>query len=432
LLYWDLAWLLEWQRGLCVCVHLPTFEYGMPQFLMITLIFLAALHLYNNWRIQPHSLYLSGALLFITYYFIVHYLFIYGTSTFWLAVLFGHGTPMIYLIGPMLFFYVRGVLNDEHRLKRSDVWHFLPAIFDLFTRIPYFLKPWSFKIWMAGELVKDIRHMHDFADVFFPPSYFSFPARLVSMIGYTVYCLWMVWQFRRHYEAGSRIPIQIAKVPIRFLFYLLGVSLLTDVSILVLLLMFLSDKSMAVMQVTQNPLLLISFLGLLSIPVIIQLHPEVLYGIPRWRSGSPTDMSEDAQECSLDDDPLLSEKDEPSAEAETKFRALAQRIGDTMEQEKLFLQPDFSLEDLSRAMDVPKQHLYYCFNHILQKRFTQLRAELRIQYACSLIRNGATEKKTLEAIGLESGFSNRSSFINTFRDFTGMTPSEYQRSVEEV
>ena len=142
----------------------------MPLLLTFIILFLAGLHLYNNWRIQPHSLYLSGALLFITYYFAIHYLFIYGTSAFWLAVLFGHGTPLIYLIGPLLYFYVRGVLNDEHRLKRGDFWHFLPAIFDLFTRIPYYLKPWSFKIWMAGELVKDIRHMHDFADVFFPPS----------------------------------------------------------------------------------------------------------------------------------------------------------------------------------------------------------------------------------------------------------------------
>lgn len=403
----------------------------MIQFLTAVFLFLAVLHSYSNWRIQPYSLYLSGALISITYYFVIHYLFIYGTSTFWLAVLFGHGTPLIYLIGPLLFFYVRSVLRDEHRLSRRDLWHFLPAVLDFFCRIPYYFKPWSFKIYMAGEIAKDIRTMHDFAYVFFPPSYFSFPARLVSIIGYSIFCLWMVWYFNRHYTPKGRIPKQVARVPIRFLKYLLSVSLITYVSIMVLLLMFLNDKSMAFMQVAQSPLLLISFLGILSIPVIIQLHPQVLYGIPRWRDENTTASAERAE--STKDYSLQTfrdtDLDEPSAQAQAKFKDLAIRIRDTLEREKLYLQPDFSMEDLARAMDIPKHHLYYCFNHILQKRFTQLRAELRIQHSCDLIRSGETEQKTLEAIGIESGFSSRSSFIIAFKECTGMTPGQFQREV---
>ena len=404
----------------------------MPLLLTFIILFLAALHLYNNWRIQPHSLFLSGALMFISFYFVVHYLFIYGISAFWLAVFYGHGTPLHYLIGPLIFFYVRGVLTDHYRLRRRDLWHFLPALLDLIFRIPYFLKPWSFKIWMAGELVQDIRRVHDFVDVFFPSSYFSLPVRVASMIGYTVYSLGMLRYFRRNYSDRTRVPLQLAKTPIRFLQYFLAVCLIAETSIFILLVMFLTDKSMASIQVIQNPLLVISFLGILSIPLIIQLHPEVLYGIPKWRSevrDTPALAQEHAEGHHVADE---SENDEPSAESLNKFRVMAEQISVTMEKGKLYLQPDFSLEDLARAMDVPKHHLYYCFNHILQKRFTQLRAELRIQYACEQIRKGATEKKTLEAIGIESGFSSRSTFIMAFRECTGMTPSEFQRSLEEA
>lgn len=404
----------------------------MPLLLTFIILFLAGLHLYNNWRIQPHSLFLSGALIFISFYFVVHYIFIYGISAFWLAVFYGHGTPLHYLIGPLIFFYVRGVLTDHYRLRRRDLWHFLPALLDLIFRIPYFLKPWSFKIWMAGELVQDIRRVHDFVDVFFPSSYFSLPVRVASMIGYTVYSFWMLRYFRRNYSDRTRVPLQSAKTPIRFLQYFLAVCLIAETSIFILLVMFLTDKGMASIQVIQNPLLVISFLGILSIPLIIQLHPEVLYGIPKWRSELP-DTPIPAQEDAVGD-PTMDESgmDEPSAEALNKFRVMAERISVTMENGKLYLQPDFSMEDLARAMDVPKHHLYYCFNHILQKRFTQLRAELRIQYACELIRKGATEKKTLEAIGIESGFSSRSTFILAFRECTGMTPSEFQRSLEDA
>ena len=404
----------------------------MPFLLTFILVFLAGLHLYKNWRIQPYSLYLSGALIFISFYFVVHYIFIYGISAFWLAVFYGHGTPVYYLIGPLIFFYVRGVLTDHYRLRSRDFWHFLPAVLDLIFRIPYFLKPWSLKIWMAGELVDDIRRVHDFVDVFFPSSYFSLPVRAASMIGYTVYCFWMLRTFRRNYSDRSRVPFQSAKVPIRFLQYFLSVCLIAEISIFILLLMFLTDKSMVAIQVMQHPLLALSFLGILSIPLIIQLHPEVLYGIPRWRS-DVSDTLALAQERSVGADATReSDIDESSGEALNKFRVMAERISETMEKEKLYLQPEFSLEDLARAMDVPKHHLYYCFNHILQKRFTQLRAELRVQYACELIRKGATEKKTLEAIGIESGFSSRSTFILAFRECTGMTPSEFQRSLEEA
>lgn len=258
------------------------------------------------------------------------------------------------------------------------------------------------------------------------------------MIGYTVYCLWMVWHFRQHYTTRSRVPIQFAKVPIRFLNYLLGVSLLSEGSILVLLLMFLSDKSMAAVQVIQNPLLLISFLGIVSIPVIIQLHPEVLYGIPRWRSssrfsktGMPANTGASSKYILADNNFQEPEMEESSADILIKFQALAARIRQTLENEQLYLQPDFSMEDLARSMDVPKHHLHYCFKHILKTRFTRLRAEYRVRYAQHLIDAGETRSKTLEAIGQESGFSNRISFNNAFREVAGLSPTDYLRKAQK-
>jgi AraC-like DNA-binding protein len=392
-------------------------------------IFFAIFHLYNNWRIQPHSLYLSAALVFIALFITSHYLFISGTSVFWLAVFFGHCTPLHYLIGPMLFLYIRGVLTDSHALRRRDIWHFLLPFFDLITRIPYFLKPWSQKLWMAEEMVRDIRNLHVFANDFIPPSYIALPMRLTSVIVYTLYCLWMVWHFRRHYPGRNRVPIHAAKVPIRFLNYLLGVCLIAETCFLIPMVMFLGDKTISVSSIISSPLLLISFLGILSIPVLIQLHPEVLYGIPRWRE--KTGPIVDLQLAGSADAHMEEVSDAPSRPDEaSKFHDLAERISRVLDEEKLYLKPDFSMEDLARIMDVPKHHLYYCFNHILNKRFTQLRAELRVQYACALIRTGASREKTLEAIGREAGFASRSSFVATFRDLIGMAPSEFQRSVE--
>jgi AraC-like DNA-binding protein len=100
-----------------------------------------------------------------------------------------------------------------------------------------------------------------------------------------------------------------------------------------------------------------------------------------------------------------------------------------MDEQQPYLHPDFSLDDLARLMDVPKHHLYYCFNHILHRKFTQVRAAYRVRHACRLIEAGQTQEKTLEAIGLEAGFSSRSSFIIAFREVTGLLPRAYQQAL---
>jgi AraC-like DNA-binding protein len=101
-----------------------------------------------------------------------------------------------------------------------------------------------------------------------------------------------------------------------------------------------------------------------------------------------------------------------------------------MNDQRPWLAHDFSMDDLGKILDVPRHHVYYCFSNILKTRFTRLRAECRVRHAQSLIENGGTQEKTLEAIGLESGFSSRGTFMATFREVTGMTPGDYLRSME--
>jgi AraC-like DNA-binding protein len=111
-----------------------------------------------------------------------------------------------------------------------------------------------------------------------------------------------------------------------------------------------------------------------------------------------------------------------------RFNVLADRIRQTMEEREPYLDPEFTLEDLVQLLGVPKHHVYYCLNTILKVKFTQLRTEYRVLHAKQLIDQGATRDKTLEAIGMEAGFSSRGTFISAFREVTGKTPSDYVKS----
>lgn len=406
----------------------------MALFIFLLILFLAVLHLYHNWSVQSHSLYLSFAMMVIALLFISHYIFLFQVSVFWLAVIFGHVSSLFYLLGPFIFFYVRATLSDRPGLRRKDRWHFLPFAVGLAMDMSYILKPWSVKLRVAGLLVEDIRNLHNIGDMFLTPPWFNVPMRFLSMIGYTAYTLWMLNKFRSGYPKIGRIPLEDARLVLRFMTYLLVVCLFAETSFLTLAIIFFSDTGIGQGQLIGHPLLLISGIGVLSIPILILLYPQVLYGIPRWRKrGEETSAVqgnakpvEPSVGQTVEETVLAAGSPEAS---EDRFQELAAQIDQCMTEQQPWLNPDFSLDDLARLMDVPKHHLYYCLNTILKKRFTRLRAEYRIAHACRLIEGGATRSKTLEAIGIESGFANRISFTGTFREITGLSPSDFARKV---
>ncbi len=391
----------------------------------IGFIVLALIHLWHNWRIQPHSLYLSGAIAAIAIVFVNYYLFIYGGSVFWLAIFFGHFTPIQLLMGPLLLFYVRGVLTDSHRIRRIDLLHFVPALMDLISRIPYFRVAWSTKLKMAEEMIRDPNRLHDFSHLFYPPPTVALTLRVLSMIVYTSYCLWTVHRFQVSRSPHQQIAPKASGPVIRFLKHLLTVCLVSELSFFILQVIFLASRDLTTGYIISSPLLILSLLGIFSIPVVIQLHPEVLYGIPRWREQTGEGGRPASSLSSISAKTEPSEASPESVEGKDRFQALSIRINNILTEQQPYLNPDFSLDDLARSMDTPKHHLYYCFNQILQKKFTQIRAEYRVRHARRLIDEGQTRDKTLEAIGLESGFSSRSSFISAFREVTGKLPSEY-------
>jgi AraC-like DNA-binding protein len=408
----------------------------MPIILSLLIVFIAILHLYHNWRIQPHSLYLSAALGIIAIVFITHYYFIYGTSVEALAFFFIHFTPLQFLLGPFLLFYVRGTLSDQYRLRRRDAWHFVPALLDFAFRSWYYFMPWSYKLGLASEMVQDIRRLHEIGNQFFPPTQIMLPLRFVSNFGYTLFALWMVLMFRRHYPSRKSIPVRDAQPVIRFLFYMLGACLLAELSFLVLVFRFFTDKSLGVFSFINDPLLLFSALGIVSIPILVQMYPQILYGIPSWHPARPQPLEalvtgqETIASTSQDGESEDDLANNTSQDAAAHFEELAVRIRRCMDEDQPWLDPDFSLETLAGQLNVPRHHLYYCFNKILNTRFIQLRSACRIRHAQQLIDQGAMREKTLEAIGLECGFSSRGTFMTTFREITGMTPREYLRSGE--
>lgn len=402
----------------------------------LLIIFLALLLFYFNRRLQPGAAWFSASLLVIASLQLTHHFAFSGDSVFWMAVFFNHFSPFYYLLGPFIFFYVRSTLSDRTGLSRKDLWHFIPFTVQMIGILPYVFKPWDQKIWVAGEIMQDIYNMVKIPGLVLFPVIINVLARPLSWIGYTVFSLLLVHKFQKNYPVRQRIPFSDARQILRFMTAFLWVCLLTEASFIALTVEYLVNFLEGTQELATVFWLKITSIGVAGIPVILMFFPEILYGIPRWQKnrgqGSKAVASDPAAHSndesfsrSLETDESPDDEDK---DALPQFQALASRIVQYMNDEKPWLDPSFSLDDMVRKLEVPKHHLYYCYNSILKIRFTRMRSEYRISHSCALLDKGATREKTIEAIGLASGFASRSSFLTTFREIKGMAPSDYLRS----
>ncbi|HOU84157.1 MAG TPA: AraC family transcriptional regulator [Spirochaetota bacterium] len=96
-----------------------------------------------------------------------------------------------------------------------------------------------------------------------------------------------------------------------------------------------------------------------------------------------------------------------------------------MDIEKPYLDPEFSIKDFSRQIDVSTHNISQLINDTFGKNFFNFVNDYRIDFAASIISNTSKEINILRA-SLDSGFNSKSVFNTAFKKKFGMTPSHYR------
>ena len=104
---------------------------------------------------------------------------------------------------------------------------------------------------------------------------------------------------------------------------------------------------------------------------------------------------------------------------------LMQRIHHLVVEEKQFLNSDLTVSALAKQIGTHRNNISACVNLIKGCNFTQYVNGYRIEYAKQLMLKYPDQKAN--AIGIDSGFANDTSFFRTFRAFTGQTPGDWKK-----
>lgn len=105
-------------------------------------------------------------------------------------------------------------------------------------------------------------------------------------------------------------------------------------------------------------------------------------------------------------------------------------IKNHIENTKRYLDPLFSLENLSDETEISVNKLSQIINQKTGYNFSDYINQFRVDKAKKYLMSNKFSEYTIVAIGLECGFNSKSAFYSAFKKFTDCTPTEYKMSLK--
>lgn len=122
-------------------------------------------------------------------------------------------------------------------------------------------------------------------------------------------------------------------------------------------------------------------------------------------------------------------KYQKSSLTDNSIEYIIDKLDNTMARERLFTQGDLKLQEVANKLDITVHALSQAINVAKDKKFTDYLNELRVTEAMRLMELKEYEEAILMAIAIDSGFNNKTSFLNAFKKQTGQTPSNYRKNL---
>ena len=112
----------------------------------------------------------------------------------------------------------------------------------------------------------------------------------------------------------------------------------------------------------------------------------------------------------------------PDADTASKYSS---RLLDHISTNKPYLNPDLTLRDLAKQIDIHPNHLSWILNQSIGLNFNEFINQYRIEAFKSYAKAQENENLTIEGLAYESGFNSKTVFNTYFKRETGLTPKQF-------
>ncbi|MEI7831099.1 MAG: helix-turn-helix domain-containing protein [Prolixibacteraceae bacterium] len=396
----------------------------MLLYLSITGIVLSLILLFYNAGKFRSTIYLGLFFLSLSIYALNDYIILYSNSVFFITIFATNITFISYLIGPMLYWYIRSILTDNSGLRRSDLWHFIPSFVYFAAALPYMLSSFANKGEIAKEIVNDAGFLGSYKFTILSDIFSNTAVYLSRPILVLVYTLWSIGLLVRYLKHRSfRLVFSGQYFMTTWLSFLLGFQmLLVSCHLLSIYHSFINASDVFF---TMNLLQVLSAVGLIGLMVSLFLFPDILYGLPKFADPYLFPQPELAHKT-IPDNSVKMKVMSPCHNFESDYILLIQQKSDScMKEFQPYLQPELNMNKFSDIIQLPAHHVAYYFREVRRQSFNDYINECRVEYAKTLMMEGKTSDLTIEAVGVLSGFTNRSTFFRAFKKVDGISPGSF-------
>ncbi|HEX8576590.1 MAG TPA: helix-turn-helix domain-containing protein [Flavobacterium sp.] len=307
--------------------------------------------------------------------------------------LFDYDTPMGLCIGPLVYLYIRYQINPQTRLQPSDLLHLLPLV----------LYIWLLQDFLFSNASDKLKMIHNLAI----PNFFLVQyLKKAQLLLYGLVCYRFLARHKRvTYELLSNLEN-------RHLQWLKHLLLATGV---LLGLWVISNEF-----IWTQPALGITLLAFSYWIAYQALQQESSFANIATQSVLPIINEEPAgryRNSSLSDEYLKEAMD---------------RIEQYMTNEKPYLNGDMNLTSLAEQLAFSPNQLSQILNEGFRENFYRLVNRYRIEESKRLLLDPAFEHYNIMGIAFEAGFSTKSTFNKTFKELTGLSPSEFLKQHRSI
>ena len=387
-------------------------------------IFTSFILLYYLSSLNRSNIFLALFFLCCNLVVMVYYGLHFTKDLFWEGVSFVNWLPLSYLLGPLLFYYVKTTLADNSKLKKWDWLHLLPAAFIVINCLPFTTLPFDQKAQIAHEIVNVTEHYAlDFNFVSFE---FILYSRSIHLLCYAVFSIGFFYARSKKMIQENNSRYSNHSVISRWIYLLCLMQIIIAVN---------SIGHMSTLYGVQ-----FSIFGIPSTTIFTEkyyfeicgggffLQNLFLFLFPKILYGNVSYTIEEGKNTILDEIKSSLPKKQKDTATVQDIERIIQDYLETLP----FILKEFSLSQMSFDLKIPERFLSNYFNKELEITFSDWRKNLRIDHVCKLIENGEARNLTIEAIATNAGFASRSKFIDAFKERKGVTPSAFIKSFKTV
>lgn len=324
----------------------------------------------------------------LTHHVLVHTGYILHATYF-----LGAGNATTYLLGPLLFYYVKALCNPSFSFRWTDLVHLFPFMIFQWIRLPDYLAPRAEKTAFLMQYYAEVAagtRVESASDQLIGFFLFS----LLPLL-YVVVTIRLIHQAQRLSSLSNTSLFRLRRIRV----------VLIGFGILILHYPVLSIAS----HFADLPF---SFRDSTIVVLSIQIY-SLAYLALKHSVGWLT--------------PQLRTVGQDPKKRHTERRL----IQSYMIREKPFLDPQLNLQSFSEQVGLPSHKVSRLINGELGMSFTDFVHRFRIEEAKRMLLDPAHAHLTIEAIGATVGFNSRKTFYRAFKKHCGQTPTSFKRLNKE-